>query len=78
MAYVGYDPRVRDSGQPRGRRFLSKRGPAELRRLPVHCAAFFNILLVVWIWATVHTSSRGVYSLGRWIVCEHPRHSLFA
>ena len=33
IAYVGYDPRVRDSGQWRGRRFLSKRGPAELRRL---------------------------------------------
>ena len=33
VAYIGYDPRVRDSGQLRGRRFLSKRGPAELRRL---------------------------------------------
>jgi transposase len=33
IAYIGYDPRVRDSGQWRGRRFLSKRGPAELRRL---------------------------------------------
>lgn len=33
IAYIGYDPRVRDSGQLRGRRFLSKRGPAEIRRL---------------------------------------------
>ena len=33
IAYIGYDPRVRDSGQWRGRRVLSKRGPAELRRL---------------------------------------------
>lgn len=33
IAYIGYDPRVRDSGQRRGTRFLSKRGPAELRRL---------------------------------------------
>jgi transposase len=33
IAYLGYDPRVRDSGQLHGRRFLSKRGPAELRRL---------------------------------------------
>jgi transposase len=33
IAYIGYDPRVRDSGQLRGKRFLSKRGPAELRRL---------------------------------------------
>jgi transposase len=33
IAYIGYDPRVRDSGQWHGRRRLSKRGPAELRRL---------------------------------------------
>ena len=33
IAYVGYDPRPRDSGQKRGRRHLSKRGSAELRRL---------------------------------------------
>ena len=33
IAYIGYDPRVRDSGEWRGRRSLSKRGPAELRRL---------------------------------------------
>lgn len=33
IAYVGYDPRARDSGQKRGRRYLSKRGPAEMRRL---------------------------------------------
>jgi len=33
IAYIGYDPRPRDSGEKRGHRFLSKRGPAELRRL---------------------------------------------
>jgi transposase len=33
IAYIGYDPRPRDSGQFRGRRFLSKRGPAYLRQL---------------------------------------------
>ena len=33
VAYIGYDPRVRDSGQWRGRRFLSKHGSPELRRL---------------------------------------------
>jgi len=33
VAYLGYDPRVRESGQWRGRRFLSKRGSPELRRL---------------------------------------------
>lgn len=38
IAYIGYDPRPRDSGQKRGRRYLSKRGPAELRRLLFNAA----------------------------------------
>jgi|SRR5215831_2712621 len=38
IAFVGYDPRVRDSGQQRGRRYLSKRGSAELRRLLFNAA----------------------------------------
>ncbi len=33
VAFVGLDPRACDSGQKRGRRRLSKRGPAEGRRL---------------------------------------------
>lgn len=33
IAYTGLDPRPRDSGTLHGRRYLSKRGPAELRRL---------------------------------------------
>jgi transposase len=33
IAYSGLDPRPRDSGTLHGRRYLSKRGPAELRRL---------------------------------------------
>ena len=33
VAFSGLDPRPRDSGQCRGQRKLSKRGPAELRRL---------------------------------------------
>src|SRR5207253_7740885 len=33
VAFVGFDPRAKDSGQCIGRRRLSKRGPAELRRL---------------------------------------------
>jgi len=32
VAYSGLDPRARDSGQKKGRRRLSKRGPAPLRR----------------------------------------------
>lgn len=33
VAFTGLDPRPQDSGQCRGRRRLSKRGPGELRRL---------------------------------------------
>lgn len=33
VAFVGLDPRPRDSGKHRGRRKLSKQGPAEMRRL---------------------------------------------
>jgi transposase len=38
VAFTGLDPRPCDSGQKRGRRRLSKRGPAELRRLLFNAA----------------------------------------
>lgn len=38
VAYVGIDPRAKDSGKSRGRRRLTKRGPPEIRRL-LHTAA---------------------------------------
>ncbi|MGH8428744.1 MAG: IS110 family transposase [Gammaproteobacteria bacterium] len=38
VAYAGLDPRARDSGQRRGRRHLSKRGPAQLRCLLFNAA----------------------------------------
>jgi transposase len=38
VAYTGLDPRPMDSGQKSGRRRLSKRGPAELRRLLYNAA----------------------------------------
>lgn len=38
IAFVGFDPRPKDSGQKHGRRRLSKRGPAELRRLLFNAA----------------------------------------
>ena len=38
VAYSGLDPRPCDSGQKRGKRRLSKRGPAELRRLLFNAA----------------------------------------
>jgi transposase len=38
IAHTGLDPRADDSGDKRGRRRLSKRGPAELRRVMHTCA----------------------------------------
>lgn len=38
VGYIGLDPRVRESGQWRGRRRLSKQGDAQLRRLFYLCA----------------------------------------
>jgi transposase len=38
VAHTGFDPRADDSGKKRGRRRLSKRGPAEGRRLLFNCA----------------------------------------
>jgi transposase len=38
VAHTGLDPRPDDSGKRRGRRRLSKRGPAEERRLLFNCA----------------------------------------
>lgn len=38
VAYIGLDTRVRDSGQQKGRRALSKQGDGELRRLLSLCA----------------------------------------
>ena len=38
VAYIGLDTRVRESGQHRGRRTISKQGDAELRRLLYLCA----------------------------------------
>lgn len=47
VAFTGLDPRARDSGQKVGRRRLSKRGPAELRRL-LFTAAMSAVRTTVW------------------------------
>lgn len=47
VAFIGYDPRANDSGHKIGRRCLSKRGPAELRRLLFN-AAMAAIKSKVW------------------------------
>jgi len=47
VAFTGLDPRPDDSGQHRGKRRLSKRGPAELRRL-LYMAAMSAIKTKTW------------------------------
>jgi transposase len=47
VAFIGYDTRVHDSGQNAGRRRLSKRGPAELRRL-LYVAAMAAVKTKAW------------------------------
>ncbi len=47
VAFTGLDPRAKDSGQKSGRRRLSKRGPAELRRLLFN-AAMAAVRTKVW------------------------------
>lgn len=47
VAFTGFDPRANDSGHKIGRRRLSKRGPAELRRLLFN-AAMSAVKTKVW------------------------------
>lgn len=59
VAFTGLDPRPRDSGQHRGRRRLSKRGPAELRRL-LYLAAMAAARTKVWKPLYEHHRSKGL------------------
>lgn len=67
IAYVGLDPRVRDSGQRRGRRYLSKRGPAELRRL-LYVAAMSASKTVLWKPFYQRYRSRGLSSTATLVI----------
>ena len=58
VAFAGMDPRPCDSGQKRGKRRLSKRGPAEGRRLLFN-AAMAAIRCPVWKDAYAHYRQRG-------------------
>ena len=58
VAFIGYDPRANDSGNKIGRRRLSKRGPAELRRLLFN-AAMAAIKSKVWKPIYEHYRARG-------------------
>jgi transposase len=58
VAFVGYDPRANDSGGKIGRRRLSKRGPAELRRL-LFVAAMSAAKTKVWRPIYEHYCTKG-------------------
>ena len=58
VAFTGFDPRANDSGHKIGRRRLSKRGPAELRRLLFN-AAMAAIKSEAWKTIYEHYRARG-------------------
>ena len=58
VAFTGLDPRANDSGRKAGRRRLSKRGPAELRRLLFN-AAMSAIKTKVWKPLYEHDRTQG-------------------
>lgn len=61
VAFFGLDPRPNDSGQHRGRRRLSKRGPSEDRRL-LYNAAMSAIRTPTWRPLYQHLRGRGLAS----------------
>jgi transposase len=67
IAYIGYDPRVRDSVQWRGRRFLSKRGSAELRR-QLFAAAMSACKTQLWRPLYLRYRTRGLSSTAALVV----------
>lgn len=58
VAFTGFDPRANESGRKVGRRRLSKRGPAELRRL-LYNAAMSAIKTKVWKPHYLHYRTKG-------------------
>ena len=61
VAFTGLDPRPYDSGQHRGKRRLSKRGPAELRRL-LYLAALSAAKTKTWRPLYEHYRAKGLSS----------------
>ena len=61
VAFTGLDPRPDDSGQHRGKRRLSKRGPSELRRL-LYLAALSAIKTKTWKPLYEHYRGKGLSS----------------
>ena len=67
VAFTGLDPRPDDSGQHRGKRRLSKRGPAELRRL-LYLAALSGIKTKTWRPLYDHYRAKGLSSTATLVI----------
>ena len=67
VAFAGLDPRPDDSGQHRGKRRLSKRGPAELRRL-LYLAALSAVKTKPWRPLYEHYRVRGLSSTAALVI----------
>jgi transposase len=67
VAFAGLDPRANDSGHKRGRRSLSKRGPAELRRL-LYNAAMSAARTKVWKPAYEHERNKSLPSTAALVI----------
>ena len=67
VAFTGLDPRPDDSGQHRGRRRLSKRGPSELRRL-LYLAAMAAAKTKSWKPLYEHYRAKGLSSTAALVI----------
>src|SRR5712691_2810713 len=67
VAFTGLDPRPDDSGQHRGKRRLSKRGPAELRRL-LYVAAMSAKKKQAWKPLFEHYRAKGLSSTAALVI----------
>ncbi len=67
VAFTGLDPRPDDSGQHRGKRRLSKRGPSELRRL-LYLAALSGVKTKTWRPFYEHYRAKGLSSTAALVI----------
>jgi transposase len=75
-AFTGLDPRPDDSGQRRGKRRLSKRGPAELRRL-LYLAAMSAIKTKTWRPLYEHYRAKGLSSTATLVILARTAWSIY-
>jgi len=67
VAFTGLDPRPDESGQHHGKRRLSKRGPAELRRL-LYLAALSAVKTKIWRPLYEHYRAKGLSTTAAFII----------